>query len=107
MAGIGGSGGAAGGERRRSRRYEATEAGTLWHYGNPTKCTVKNISAGGALVETGINLPVGADVELEVPSWGRFAARVVRTEKNQTGLAFTVELSGLGEDFSPRTHRPS
>lgn len=102
MGEEGGPGGPAAGERRRSRRYEATEAGTLWHYGNPTKCTVKNISAGGALVETGINLPAGANVELEVPSWGRFAARVVRTEKNRTGLVFTTELSGLGEDLSPR-----
>jgi hypothetical protein len=92
---------AAGSERRRSKRYEVTEAGTLWHYGNPTNCLVKDVSADGALVETGLNLPAGADVELEVPRWGRFAARVVRTERNRAGLAFTVELSGLGEDLPP------
>ena len=62
MGEEGGSGGVAGGERRRSRRYEVTEAGTLWHHEKPFSCMVKNLSAGGALVETGSNLPIGADI---------------------------------------------
>ena len=63
---------------------------------------VKNLSAGRALVETGSNLPIGADIELEIPRWGRFAARVVRTERNRAGLAFTVQLSELGKDLLPQ-----
>ena len=65
-------------------------------------CKVKNVSAGGALVETGNNLPIGADIQLEIPRWGRFAARVVRTERNRAGLAFTVELSELGKNLPPQ-----
>jgi hypothetical protein len=75
-------------ERRESSRYQANEAATLWYRGKSFACTVLNVSAGGALVESSFVPSVGAAVDLDVVKWGQFPAKVVHVTGDHLGLMF-------------------
>jgi hypothetical protein len=75
-------------ERRETSRYQVNEAATLWHDGQSYACTVLNVSAGGALVESSFVPSVGAAVALDVVKWGQFPAKVVHVTGDHLGLMF-------------------
>ncbi len=88
-------------DRRRARRYAVNQPGTLQHAAGSVDCTVRNFSAGGALVEAGASLPLRSEVSLIVPQWGRFAATVVRVARESLGLMFTTNLPGTTQILEP------
>lgn len=88
-------------DRRRARRYAVNQPGTLRHAAGSVDCTVRNLSAGGALVEAGATLPLQSEVNLVILPWGRFAATVVRVARERFGLMFTADLSGASQVLKP------
>lgn len=52
---------------------------------------VRNLSSGGALVECGRGLPVGASAQLDLPGCGPLGAQVRWSEGSRTGLQFDEE----------------
>ena len=76
-------------ERRGDVRYAIGETGALWRGEMRSDCTVINLSATGALVETSDAPQVGDTVELRIANWGQFPARVLYRRQNRLGLAFT------------------
>jgi hypothetical protein len=75
-------------EKRGDIRYAIGESGVLWRDGHRADCTVINISATGALVETSSAPPEGAKVELRIANWGQFPAEVLHHRQNRLGLRF-------------------
>jgi hypothetical protein len=75
-------------ERRESSRYQANEAATLSYRGESFTCTVLNVSAGGALVESSFVPSVGAAVDLDVVKWGQFPAKGAHVTGDRLGLMF-------------------
>jgi hypothetical protein len=65
-------------DKRRHPRHEIPVEGTLIAHGEEVPCKVRNISAGGALLEVGIPLRPGHLVTIDLPGIGRNTARVVR-----------------------------
>ena len=66
-------------EKRRHPRHEIPLEGTLRSGGNEAPCKVRNLSAGGALLEVDLPLRPGHLVTVEIPEIGAHNARVVRT----------------------------
>ena len=93
--------GQGGRDRRRARRYAVNQPGTLRHAAGSVDCTVRNVSAGGALVEAGTTVALQSEVNLVIPQWGRFAARVVRVTRESLGLMFTADLPETTQAFEP------
>ncbi len=84
-------------ERRKCRRYDLGESGTIWSGGLPFDCIVKDISASGALVEaqveTDLAPPEGSRIELEVPRFGRLSGEVIRVIGPMVGVRFDSEIA--------------
>lgn len=76
-------------EQRGDVRYAIGESGALWRGEVRSDCTVINLSATGALVETSFTPRIGDAVELRIANWGQFPARVLYRRQNRLGLAFT------------------
>jgi len=81
-------------ERRKHRRFDTNESGTLFHDGLSYPCVVLNVSSGGALVVAAVAVSDGADVEVEMAKPGRMKATVVRTPNSHIGVRFNDELAG-------------
>lgn len=82
-----------GDERRKCRRYDSRASGTIWSRGLRFACTLKDISASGALVETDLALPEGSRIELEVPRLGRLPGKVIRVIGDKVGLRFDSKIA--------------
>ena len=80
-------------ERRKRRRYDSGESGRIRSRGLSFACTVKNISASGALVKTDLALPEGSRIELEVQRFGRLPGEVVRVIGSMVGVKFDSEIA--------------
>lgn len=65
-------------DKRRHSRHEIPLEGTLRSGGNQAPCKVRNLSAGGALLEVDLPLRPGHLVTVEIPEIGSHNARVVR-----------------------------
>ncbi len=91
-----------GNERRRCRRYDSGESGTIWSRSLPYACAVKNISASGAQVETDLALLEGSRIELEVPRLGRLSGKVIRVIGAEFGLRFDSEIANPDALVPPR-----
>ena len=65
-------------DKRQHPRHEIPVEGTLHAGSDEAPCKVRNISAGGALVEVDIPLRPGHMVTIDLPDVGSHNARVVR-----------------------------
>ena len=74
-------------ENRRNPRHEIPLQGTLHSRGQATPCRVRNISAGGALIEVETNLRPGQGIDVEIPELGKMAGRVVRVFWKLAGVS--------------------
>ncbi len=80
-------------DRRKHRRYDRMETGKLWVQGVPVACTVIDLSASGALVETSQPPLKGARVELEVMGLDRQPGEIVRIDGSKAALRFDSEIT--------------
>ena len=96
------SNGGSASERRGDVRYAIGETGALWRGEMRSDCTVINLSATGALVETSDAPPVGDTVELRIANWGQFPARVLYRQQNRLGLTFTSRNPCESDAATPR-----
>ena len=78
-------------ERRRFRRVRLDLPGRLYTPadGTEARCSVINLSSGGASVECEMNPPYGTQVVLYVDNFGRFEGTVTRRNGEGFGVAFT------------------
>lgn len=60
-------------------------------------CTVRDISIGGAKIETNCKLESKQSVKLQVEDIGEFVALVAWSRKNYLGLKFTGDQEDIGE----------
>ena len=83
------------GEKRQHPRFEIPLEGVL-HAGNENApFRVRNISAGGALIEVEANLKPGHLVSLEIPEIGELSARMTRMNWKFAG----IRLEGAEEEI--------
>jgi hypothetical protein len=77
-------------ERRRFRRVQMSLPGRLFTPSDGTegRCTVLNLSPGGAAIACEINPPYGTPVVLYVDGFGRFEGTVARRDGEGFGIAF-------------------
>ena len=75
------------GEKRQHPRFEIPLEGVL-HSGNEdAPFRVRNISAGGALIEVEANLRPGHLIKLEIPEIGTLDARMTRMNWKFAGIS--------------------
>lgn len=75
-------------QRRGTERHPLVWNGIVYHDSRVDPVRLRNVSAGGALVQSSHDLPEGATVHLELGGVGRLEAIVMWTRGGQTGLAF-------------------
>ena len=73
--------------RRRHPRHDIPLEGTLHSRGETMPCQIRNISAGGALIQVEANLRPGHHVAVEIPEIGKLAGRVVRVIWKLAGIS--------------------
>jgi hypothetical protein len=80
----------AGAERRRFRRVRVDLPGRLFvpADGREARCTVLDLSPGGAAIGSEIIPEAGTSVVLYIDGFGRFEGNVVRCDSEGFGLAF-------------------
>ena len=74
-------------DNRQHPRHEIPLEGTLHYRGDTTPCRVRNISAGGALIEVETNIRPGHAVDIELPELGKMAGRVTRVIWKLAGIS--------------------
>jgi diguanylate cyclase (GGDEF)-like protein len=78
-------------EFNRPPRQGLLKVATLQWNGVTLPVKVRNISSGGALLETGRTLPLGAVVQLDLPGCGPLGAAVRWSDPRRIGLQFDDE----------------
>ena len=73
--------------RRRHSRHDIPLEGKLTWRGQSMPCQVRNLSAGGALVEVESTLRPGHLITIEVPELGKMTGRVVRMIWKLAGIS--------------------
>ncbi len=83
--------------RRETKRHPMIWMGKLHCAGNSVSARLRNISSGGALIESAARLEPGSAVTLDLGDAGEIAATIGWTRGEQTGLAFndSFDLSRL------------
>ncbi len=76
-----------GDEKRQHPRYEIPLKGTLLTGRDEVPCDIRNLSAGGALIEANASIRPGHYIDVEVPEIGRLSGRVTRVVWKFAGLA--------------------
>lgn len=76
-------------DQRRHPRHDIPLRGYLQSGGAVVPCRVRNISAGGALVEASANLRLGDWATIKVPHFGSITGRVARVASTFIGIAFS------------------
>jgi hypothetical protein len=76
---------------RRYPRFTYEQAGMLAIGEGEVECVVHDISAGGALISTGVELGVGETVVLHLKSIGPLRAEVRHRDGDRAGLRFTLD----------------
>ncbi len=76
-------------DQRRHPRHDIPLRGYLHCGGAVVPCRVRNISAGGALVEASANLRLGDWATIKVPHFGSITGRVARISSTFIGIAFS------------------
>lgn len=75
-------------DRRRHPRHEISIRASLHAAGVVVPCHVRNISAGGVLVEANAQLRIGDRTKVTIPEFGAVAGWVVRVSSTTVGIAF-------------------
>lgn len=75
-------------ETNRPPRYSLLRQASLQWNGMTFAVRVRNISVGGALLETDRGLAPGADVQLDLPGCGSLGAQVRWAQKDRIGIRF-------------------
>jgi len=76
-------------KRRQTTRHPLIWRGVVYHDYDVEPVRLRNISVGGALVQSSHDLPEGALVYLDLGSAGKLEATVRWTRGGQSGLAFS------------------
>jgi hypothetical protein len=76
-----------GGEKRQHPRFEIPLEGVIHTTNADAPFRVRNISAGGALIEVEANLRPGHLVKIEIPEIGQFNARMTRMNWKFAGIS--------------------
>jgi hypothetical protein len=77
-------------QRRLCERHPLVWNGVVYHdYDDVDPVRLRNISASGALVQSGSDLPEGATVYLDLGKAGKLEAKVRWSRGGQSGLVFT------------------
>ncbi len=89
---------ATGYENARLPRYSMIRKASMQWNGMTFQVRVRNISIGGALIETTRVLPEGAQVQLDLPGCGNLGAEVRWAQDDKAGIRFDrpFNLSALG-----------
>ena len=74
--------------KARESRYRIIRAALLHHAGEVIGARLRNISSGGALVECRVELPVGAEISLDIAVGGLIDGTVRWTKGTQSGVEF-------------------
>lgn len=77
-----------GSDSERAKRHPLIWSGILYHNYESDVVRLRNISAGGALIECNTTLPAGATVFIELDRVGQIAATVCWSMGGQSGLKF-------------------
>src|SRR5207245_1859479 len=77
----------------REPRMRIIRAALLHHEGQVKGARLRNISSGGALVESREEMPVGADVQLDFAAGGLIPGKVVWTKGTQFGVQFNEKFN--------------
>jgi len=98
---------AAGYENTRDPRYSLIRGASMQWNGLTFPVRVKNISVGGALVESSRNLATDCPVQLELPGYGSIGAVVRWSQGDRVGLMFDrpFSLQDLGSTRSAPVQR--
>jgi len=75
-------------QRRSAERHPLVWNGIVYHDNKIDPVRLRNVSAGGALVQSSHELPEGATVDLDLGAAVRLEAIVMWTRGGQSGLAF-------------------
>lgn len=75
-------------QKRNATRHPLIWTGTLYHDYDWCSARIRNISAGGALVQCDMDLPEGSTVYLDLGEAGKLAATVCWAAGDQVGLSF-------------------
>jgi hypothetical protein len=73
---------------QREARIRIIRAALLHYRGDVKGARLRNISSGGALVESREELPVGAEIQLDFAAGGLIDATVVWARNSQVGVQF-------------------
>ncbi len=84
------------------RSHVRTEVGveinaTVTINGRKGRCTVENISPGGARVITRVPLTRGQDITLDIDSIGSVEGKVAWTNKRTYGVKFSTEMDAIAD----------
>ena len=74
-------------DHRQHPRYDIPLEGILHSRGEAMPCSIRNISAGGALIRTEANLRPGHYVSVETSEFGKMSGRVVRVIWNFAAIS--------------------
>jgi hypothetical protein len=77
----------------REPRMRIIRAALLHHQGQVKGARLRNISSGGALVECREELPVGAEIQLDIGTGGLLTAEVRWTKGTQFGCQFAEKFN--------------
>ncbi len=78
------------GDKRQDLRSGIAVVARMEVEGTEQLCAVRNVSRGGALVDTDKPLTVGSGLVLMLPETGRITATVLAVTRHGTHLAFTA-----------------
>ena len=73
---------------QREPRHRLLRRGSMQWNGMSFPIRLKNISTGGALIESERSIPPGSQVQLDLPDIGHFGAEVRWTNENHLGIKF-------------------
>ncbi|MSP66684.1 MAG: PilZ domain-containing protein [Alphaproteobacteria bacterium] len=82
------------GERRRDRRRPYSRSVHISYGDGGYPCMLENISAGGARLTLSAELPVAADMVLELADYGAVPGRVVYANGYSVAIRFILDESG-------------
>ena len=77
--------------QRQQARHPLIWSGLIHHHHQSAVARLRNVSAGGALIQSSATLSEGMDVVLDLGNAGTADARVCWTHGDQAGLAFAQE----------------
>lgn len=78
-------------DKRQYRRTHVLISGTVHQGASSFECIIKDLSAGGAQIQTEQPISRGRDVVLDIHRAGLFNSRMMWHDGNRIGMAFLQE----------------